>query len=296
MWLFSTKQSFMPYQDPDLHLTGPFFTITSSLEINTKKLSEISIKAAFKTSNDTAYIFTWEVDGCIIECLKIALPFSTDLNIDSIHLWAYVWRVQNGSQNSQIKFFCRTEFNTPSCEGSIETGESLIAKTWEQLKSALSIGTEDHEALFSRAGNEWMPARFFKTDWPTSQSPLSIQPLTNGFFIMPPELKNDEKLQVQFLCSWAHGKDAKIATWYAVDRSYDKISLPCSSSGPSFSCNDGSLQERHFSKAPPAKAESALFERQQHKREGSISTCDKRSRHNEPSNQASSGQNCETRP
>lgn len=118
---------------------------------------------------------------------------------------ACVLRVHSIGQNTDIHFSAHLE-NAPN-EGSPETGECLDCQTWESEKWAMSVGTEDQEALNGRLpelGISEMP-------YPIDYAPFDIKLRLNG-------LKLKKPTTFHFIIAYKRLlDDRECSTWFAVD-------------------------------------------------------------------------------
>ena len=126
-----------------------------------------------------------------------------------------IWRIKALKEiNCSFNCYLQTEANIDS-KGWPESGEGLIAQSFENDQIKLTIGTEDEEYLERRAkSQDWLPHRF-KSEMKANL----IEYLYNGIKVTVPKLFQNEQAQLHFIAAWSFKKDSDASTWYAVDQS-----------------------------------------------------------------------------
>ena len=135
---------------------------------------------------------------------------------------AFLWRFKNFSKKMDLQFSCRFLPKQTKLKGEHESGEGLIAQSWNGSNGRITIGTEDEEYLFGRSENQrWLPSRLAKKNL---LIPEMIECLEDGIQVSLPSLEENEQGQIQFITAWIEGNNSHdYSTWYAVDMSYQKV-------------------------------------------------------------------------
>ncbi|RPD46870.1 hypothetical protein DNI29_11965 [Hymenobacter sediminis] len=148
-------------------------------------------------------------------------------NVETAMAWAFYITKCNSSQEQLV---CSIEAKSTTMQGTVETGQNLIAVGFEGEARQLHIGTEDEDAMASRANNnDWMPPRLRAF---LSNYDLLITDVTpNGLITKIPLLKPGEQLYFHYIiaenpyrASSEYPQETDISTWIAVDQSKYQIS------------------------------------------------------------------------
>jgi hypothetical protein len=203
-----------------LSMPTPLGSINLEVVINNSKLSDAQPKISGKIST-SACIFGWSLKDIHIELLKVQVEPSLLPTMKISHCIAFLWRFKNLSKKVDLQLSCRCLFKQQT-KGEPESGEGLIAQSWDDTNVRITIGTEDEEDLFERAeSQQWLPSRLAKENLLT---PEMIKYLADGIQVSLPTLLENEQGQIQFVIAWVEGKDrCGYSTWQAVDMSYKKI-------------------------------------------------------------------------
>ena len=114
-------------------------------------------------------------------------------------------------------------------DGGGNPGERLMAVTWEDAQTVISLGTGDSEWHYPHAG-ESFPSRWKKfvaeyepLDYPDEHViPFIKQIEQRGLVFEPPELFTGESCQLAFAVAWANlTPETGISTWVAVDYAHE---------------------------------------------------------------------------
>ncbi|MDP1881208.1 MAG: hypothetical protein Q8K60_09750 [Parachlamydiaceae bacterium] len=160
--------------------------------------------------NNNTLLSSWQSDYYILEflCFKNNPKLPAGINVDECIYG--VWRVKI-LKELKISFCCSLK---EELVGIPNSGEGLLATTFETEDYTLSIGTEDEDYLQNRAGSEWFPERL-----KSEINPNYLEYLPNGIKINLPNLFIHEQAQIHFIVSWANKKNDNLSTWFAVDQS-----------------------------------------------------------------------------
>ncbi len=166
--------------------------------------------------NGHARIF--ETSGHRIEVIefKIRQPLYNGMTVTDSRGWIYRLKKTNDI-HELLEVHCVFDNPVKKVNHGPSTGEALDAiEIWDDDKTwQINIGTEDGEALQSRAkNNDWMPGRFAEA-LGFAYSPTDYVPF--GFKTMVPELKRSEKICFQYLTAVGKYDEVNIPTWFAVD-------------------------------------------------------------------------------
>lgn len=147
---------------------------------------------------------------------KIRLPLYNEENVTESCGW--ILRIEKINNTDEIlEAYCILTNYLENIEFDSATGEYLDAIQADNSEWTLHIGTEDGEALNSRAENDdWFPPRF-KHDVDFYQSITEMK--QNGFITKIPLLNKGEKIHMQYLVAYDRKDEHKVNTWLAVDES-----------------------------------------------------------------------------
>lgn len=209
MKLFCTNYTLDSVTVNPLTLETPLGNVVFKAKIN-EVYFDSNLLSTVKSRESNNLVGSWKSSNCEIDCLLAnfnpVLPSS--MKIDKC--FAFIWRIK-ALENLEINLQCLLE----SCLiGSPESGEHLIAQTFENNSINLSIGTEDEEKLELRSkNNDWIPHRLLSS---INSSKLCY--LDQGIEARFSLLK-EEKIQVQFIVAWVLKTNNDLSTWYAVEQS-----------------------------------------------------------------------------
>ena len=213
MSLFCTKRILHSVQENRLRLETPLGSMEFKVKIN-GLLTEFNFLSNIKSIESDSFLSSWESSGCEIDCLQANFIPVLPSNMKVENCFAFIWRIK-ALDTLNISLSCLLD---TFILGSPETGEYLIAQTFEDNSINLSIGTEDEEKLELRAKhNDWVPHRFQSTI-----NSDNICYLDQGIEVNFALLK-EEKIQIQFIVAWGSKKNNKLSTWYAVEQSAIEI-------------------------------------------------------------------------
>lgn len=91
---------------------------------------------------------SWLLQECYIEFLQVNFKPKLPLGMHVDQCIASIWRVKAVKNYVTFKFNCSLD---ASLEPSPESGERLLAQSFEDQITKLTIGTEDEEALIARS-------------------------------------------------------------------------------------------------------------------------------------------------
>jgi len=171
---------------------------------------------------NTAQIFIWDKKDYQLEVLRVMHKPSLPEGMEVDCCITFLCRFKNLSPQLSTEFACRLKFEEEILDGEPESGEGLIAQSWQSAHTRLTIGTEDEEYLLARANRKnSLPQRFAKESLLSSDS---IDYLSDGIKLtLPPFLKSEEG-QIQFVIAWSSlHKPDDVSTWFAVDIDPDEI-------------------------------------------------------------------------
>lgn len=167
-----------------------------------------------KYENGSSEIF--KTGGHKIEVItfKVGEHLAKDYNLTDRLGWIFrIEKIQDIDE--RIETYCLLDKISDEIYTGPDTGENLDAIMACNTEWILHIGTEDGTILNSRSEkNDWFPLRL-KSSVNSEQSITEMK--QNGFLTKIPELKNGEKIHIQYLTAYDTNDDNKINTWLAVD-------------------------------------------------------------------------------
>lgn len=196
-----------------LKLSTPLGNVMFKAKINNFCLDS-HLLSVFKLKKYPNLIGTWKSNNCEMNCLLATFNpvLPSDMKIDKC--FAFIWRIK-ALESLEVNLQCLLENHLI---GSPESGEYLIAQTFESDLINLSIGTEDEEKLeFRSKNNNWIPYRLSSLI-----NSNNICYLDQGLELNFSLLK-DEKIQIQFIVAWGLKRNHDLSTWYAVEQSTEGI-------------------------------------------------------------------------
>lgn len=166
--------------------------------------------------NSKAILSSWSFKECHIEFLYLDFPPKLPSNMHVDKCVGGVWRIKTMSNEIAFKLDSHLE---SSLKGSPESGEYLLAQSFEDSSIRLTIGTEDNEALIARSiVKDWLPS-FYKD----VLKPSNVCYEKQGLRIVLPESDSGDLIQVHFIVAWTSKGNDPLSTWYAVDQSPEYI-------------------------------------------------------------------------
>lgn len=161
--------------------------------------------------NPKTVIASWFFDNYLIEFLRLNFSPSLPLGMKIDECICGIWRIKS-LKEMNASFSC---FFENDLEGYPESGERLIAQSFENNSIKLTIGTEDEESLAYQAKSQcWLPRHF-----ESEISANHIEYLSNGIRVNFPKLYQNEHAQMHFVVAWSSKQNSEASTWYAVDQS-----------------------------------------------------------------------------
>ena len=178
------------------------------------------VDAAWETHERRFY--AWALPRCRVELALWRVVPELPEGMQIAEGWIGHWRVRLEAAGRLPRLRCSLADGDEGYEGSPENGESLDAKTWEDDRYRITIGTEDSEALASRAG-ETLPS-----EWRTPlhalvgarsadgwEYPVRHEP--DGVALMLPEAPGPQVCDFHHAVAWQDvGAGDETSTWYAV--------------------------------------------------------------------------------
>lgn len=171
---------------------------------------------------DNVVIYIWDLKDFHIELLKVNINPSLPPGMKVDCCLAFLWRFKTLSKKAHPKFSCRLKFIEGNLEGEPESGEGVIAQSWDNNVARITIATEDEEFLKFRAqGGKSLPVRLAANNLIV---PDLVEYLEDGIQVSLPPFEANEEGQIQFIISWVKGvKKNNISTWFAVEISPQEI-------------------------------------------------------------------------
>ena len=215
--LFKLPFAGMPKHNHALVANTPLGSVTvEATNLCTEPPDEIGV------ISNTAQIYIWDKTDYQLEILKAlhepVLP--EGMHVDGCVI--FLCKFKNLSKQLSPEFTCRLNLHEEPLEAEPESGEGLIAESWQNAHTRLTIGTEDEEYLHGRANHQkGLPKRFAKEELISSDS---IDYLSDGIKLSLPPFHENEEGQIQFVVAWTKtSKPAEASTWFAVDVNSDDI-------------------------------------------------------------------------
>jgi hypothetical protein len=208
MNLFILKNTLQPTEANALEVITPLGVLSFDCTLAKKSIQDIP---PIRTEMDNSHtlISYWLFEDCVVEFLRLNFNPKIPVGMKVDQCMCGIWRVKALKEVS-CHFSCYLATNL---EGSVETGESLNAQSFEDDHVILTIGTEDEECFKYRARSDrWFPSRL-KSDI----EPDQVKYLPHGISINLPNLLGGEVLQTHFNCAWSSKDNQEISTWFAVD-------------------------------------------------------------------------------
>jgi hypothetical protein len=209
MNLFTTNQKIQLVDSTkEAKIPTPLGDVIFTCEANNNAITKMSPSQIISLQSGEI-ITSWISDEYIIEFLNFNFTPTLPIELKVEKCTASFWRVK-ALKDLNVNFKCYLNANI-KC--SPESGENLIAASFENNFYNLSIGTEDEESVNNRAtSNYWFPSRL-------EIKPNHINYLSNGIDILLPTLIKSEQIQIQFIVALSSKANPEISTWYAVDQS-----------------------------------------------------------------------------
>lgn len=218
-YLFNVNFFPLELSSDSLSFVTPLGKIELEVKINHQTIHPNSFQIGRISEKSTIYM--WNSADFKFEIIKsIFTPLiPSHLRVD--YCYAYILRIK-ALTTTNIEVSC---FLFSHLIGEPASGEDLLALTFEDGKTSLTIGTEDEDALLSRAKQQdGLPFRFFSNE---SISYQNFTYLKNGIKLFIPPLFEGEISQIQFAIAWAKSeKNSLNSTYFAVDIAPHKILEP----------------------------------------------------------------------
>ena len=213
MTLFCTNHILDSVIYNPLKLETPLGNLSFKFKVNEVYFNHNELSAV-KARGSNNYVSSWKSNNCEIDCLRANFNPVLPFNMKVDQCFAFIWRIK-AFKNLEINLQCLLE----TCLiGSPDSGEHLIAQSFENNSINLVIGTEDEEKLQIRSeNNDWIPHRFGSI-----LDSNSICYLDQGVEVHFHLLK-EEKIQIQFIVAWVLNTNHDLSTWYAVEQPTIKI-------------------------------------------------------------------------
>ena len=203
----------------DKNYKTPIGIVNCGLTSN-KALIESMDKKSYKNGQSEIYKSSdFEIE--VIQ-FKIRLPLYNGGTLTDSNGW--IWRIIRKQNNSEkIQLDCKLIDTIDNIDYDVACGEHLDAIEVSNTDWILHIGTEDGEAMNSRAQiNNWFPNRLLnKREFYISFTEMK----KDGFITKIPDLKIDERLHLQYICAYDKRSNdpENVNTWLAVDEFKDKL-------------------------------------------------------------------------
>lgn len=194
-----------------LMVETPLGRMRFNCSFNAKSLSNVRPQTTFLL-NHNSILSSWTFEECDIEflCLNFSPKLPLGMHVDNC--FAGVWKIKTLGKRTSIKLSGCLETQV---KPNPESGECLLAQSFEDSAIKLTIGTEDEEALVARASEKnWLPLHF-----KDSLKPDNVRYENQGLEIVLPESGRNDLIQVHFIVAWTSKIFDTISTWYAVDQS-----------------------------------------------------------------------------
>lgn len=176
-------------------------------------------------------VICWHRPEFDLELLFSRPIFLRPLQKQVTECYAGMWRLQAHAPVDSCIFTAVWEDGYIWKEGGPHSGEWLYAKSYDDVQTQVSIGTDDEDALARRSHyrdgipTEWEP--YFRStpnhfDW-FSLQPIHYEIRDAGLAIPLPPLGAGKLCQIHFIVAWAPYEEQGGATSDAVDRSAAEI-------------------------------------------------------------------------
>ncbi len=201
-----------------LSIMTPLGYVKLEITLGQLKISETPLKKAGEIS-DRALIYIWDLGDTHLELVKLSIQPLIPAHMQVDHCAAFLVRFKC-LEKIQPQFSCYLTFKNLPIEEEPESGQYLVAESFQDREYRLTIGTEDEESLLSRAKNQkGLPSRFVKEELLSYEM---FDYLKNGIKVSLPLFQKGEEGQLQFVISWAKVKGNDLSsTFFAVDISPD---------------------------------------------------------------------------
>lgn len=188
-----------------------------------------------------AWVTCWHRPEFDLELLTSRLIFPTGWSAspgaDLLDCWAGLWRLRANASIKSCLFTSSWAEGYRWKESDTNSGEWLYARVWHDDLTEVSLGTEDEDALKSRAHRtdglppEWEPyfsSSLSNLEWTWRkidfwQHPSHQELGDRGLSLPLPSLKTGQQCQVHFAAAWSLYVEGGVTTWLAVDTSAKNI-------------------------------------------------------------------------
>jgi len=152
-----------------------------------------------------ALIYSWQTSAIDVELLLCRLR--TDLTkSDADDCWAGIWRCSAKQDTLPAVLSCNWTGDYCWTEDGPDTGEYLMAWSWEKDDTTVAIGTEDDVLLLKRSETGSLPYRwkafFGRAFWDRTYQHDYKQV---GLPVLLPEMQKGEECQIKFIVAWSTG-------------------------------------------------------------------------------------------
>ena len=165
-----------------------------------------------------ARVLAWDLDALRAELLvgSVSPRLPPDMSVSGCHVG--VWRIRAKTRIPSCEFFAAWSAGIAPGSGGPNSGQGLVAQTWDDIEATVSLGTMDAEWL-NRFGTGWeMPESWRALVDVHDPTTVVIEKYrSDGLIIRLPELIAGEGGQLHFATAWAPRWPDDSATWFAVD-------------------------------------------------------------------------------
>ncbi|MEZ4799738.1 MAG: hypothetical protein R2809_08195 [Flavobacteriales bacterium] len=177
---------------------------------------QVQLMERRKYENGISKVYKTEAHQIEIVSFKINFASYNGAALTDSSGW--IFKIEKNSDlEESIEVYCLLDKVNDEVEFDYAGGEHLDAIKGENDEWTLHIGTEDGDALHSRAQNDdWFPRRIQNM---VDNYKSITQVKQNGFVTKIPHLKQGEKIHVQYLTAYDKRDDQRVNTWLAVEQS-----------------------------------------------------------------------------
>lgn len=177
--------------------------------------SKVQMKERRNYENGISEVFKTEAHQIEIVSFKINFISHNGASLTDSSGW--IFKIEkNTDLEESLETYCLIDNVNVEVEFDYAGGEHLDAIKAENDEWALHIGTEDGDALHSRAqNNDWFPRRIQNM---VDNYKSITEMKQNGFVTKIPHLKQGEKIHIQYLTAYDKKDDQQVNTWLAVEQ------------------------------------------------------------------------------
>lgn len=203
-------------------LETPLGSIRLSLEAGGTVI-DMPAEACFV--GETYRLMSWERPLFHAELFiaDVAVELPADMTISGCQIG--VWRLRAKSAFPECRFSATWAHGTAPGEGGPDGGQCLIAQTWHDGETTVSLGTSDAEFM-NRIGTGWeIPVSWRRLVAADPESVVVGEYRDDGLLIALPGLAPCEGGQVHFAAAWSPTRplNGESGTWFAVDLNPVKV-------------------------------------------------------------------------